>query len=486
MAPFLSRTPAHQRRSHRVPISLRLGAVFATLFLISITVVGTATYVQLERSLRAGLDSALVASSDEILDGLPNATDADERQVGDVASTEVESQVLAPDGTVLDASTGELRARSLLSPPQFAAVIQGQQLFADSTRGERRVRLLASRVDESGAAVLVVTTALDPVTRFRAAYLTSVTPLAVLATLLAGASGWFVARRALRPVAQMTRDAAVIGAGDLSHRLVLPPTEDEISRLGRTLNAMLERLHTAIVRERDFTADASHELRTPLAILRGEVERSLEAVDDPRVRVWLSSALQECDRLRDLTDDLLFMARAEADQVDGRVPTDLGDVADGVLSRFRTWCEQRDVDLSRSGDAVVSADPRSIDRALSNLVDNALRHVDKGGTVGVDIVDRGGIVEVAVDDDGPGINERDRVHLLSRFVRSDTSRNSHGTGLGLAIVSAVAAAHGGTVELEDSRLGGLRVVMRLDPGGRRVPRVDGVTAAGKALPTVQR
>src|SRR5262249_51453456 len=159
--------------------------------------------------------------------------------------------------------------------------------------------------------------------------------------------------------------------------------EDELSRLARSLNAMLDRLHDALRREREFTADASHELRTPLAILRAELESTLDRTEDPEIRASLTSALEECDRLRGLTEDLLLIARADATLIDSYSPTDLGDVTDLVLMRFGAMAEQRGISLTRRGDAVIKGDSRALDRALSNLVDNALRHASAGGCVEV-------------------------------------------------------------------------------------------------------
>jgi signal transduction histidine kinase len=196
--------------------------------------------------------------------------------------------------------------------------------------------VLATPIAEGDAAILVVTTELDPLEEFRPAYLAVALPLTVMAVVFAGLAGWLLSRRALRPVAKMTRDADEIGETSLHQRLVVPRARDELGRLAATLSSMLDRLERAVRRERDFTADASHEPRTPLAILRTELELTLNRTDDPAVRASLRSALEERQRLEGLTDDLLLIARAEADQHGGRVPVDLGDLSDRVLARFRT------------------------------------------------------------------------------------------------------------------------------------------------------
>jgi signal transduction histidine kinase len=245
----------------------------------------------------------------------------------------------------------------------------------------------------------------------------------------------------------------------------VPETTDEIARLGRTLNAMLTRLSQTIERERAFTADASHELRTPLAILRAEVELAQNRTSDPRQRDALASALEEADRLAALIDDLLVLARADADRLDLRGWVDLGDLAGMVASRFQLLASQRAVLITLSGAAAVYGDARGLERALANLVDNALRHTPPGGNVNIGIHPHGDGADVVVVDTGPGVSPDLLDRLFDRFTRADPARGraSGGAGLGLSIVAAVVAAHGGTVVAGNRNGSGLAVTMHL-PG----------------------
>lgn len=444
-----------------MPITIRLTAVSTLLILVGLVTVAGVSYVHLGGELRGSLDSALLAATDEVRGQLPAATRAEERTAGAVASTEVDSQVLDVHGRVLSASTTELAQRSLLTAAQLDDVLDGLALFENSERAGEPMRVHAVRVDDvPGVSVLVLAADLDTVTDSRAEYVSLVLPLGLTAVLLAALSGWLVARRVLRPVARMTSEAADIRGRDLTRRLAVGTSEDELSRLARTLNGMLDRQHAAVRRERDFTADASHELRTPLTILRAELEATLERTDDSQNRASLVSAIEECDRLRALTEDLLLIARAEATQLDTRLPTDLGDVTDLVLTRFRPLAEQKGVSLTHRGVAVLDGDPRALERALSNLVDNALRHTPRGGHIEVTIEPAlegaaASGVSWRVADDGPGVPVEDRERLLGRFARADLSRGTGGTGLGLAIVDAVVRSHGGSVALDRSPSGGL-------------------------------
>ena len=454
----------------------------------SLAIVGTVAYVELGRDMRKSLDSAILAATDDIHDRLPQATDADERTAAGVASTNVESQVLDSQGQILSVSTPDLAGRDLLTAAQFRSVRNGTPLFADATRGGKPMRVHAFRVDDvPGVAAVVLAADLDPVDEAREAYLSSVFPLALLAVGLAALSGWLVSRRALRPVARMTREAAEFGSGDFSQRLAVSATRDELSLLGRTLNDMLQRLQDAMQRERDFTADASHELRTPLAIMRAELEMTLQRTEDREARDSMVSALEECDRLQGLTEDLLLIARAEAIQLDPHTPIDLGDLTDSVLLRLRPLAESEDVVLIRGGEAVVNGDSRALERALSNLVENALHHVGRGGRVEVTIEPDAhaevsaqapvgavtepekwpapGFIRWRVTDNGPGIRPEDRDRLIQRFTRADQSRVVAGTGLGLAIVEAVVRGHDGTMSLGTSPGGGLQVTLTLPVHG---------------------
>ena len=444
-----------------LPISLRLSALFAALFLVGLLVSSGVAYLQLGRTIRSGIDASLVAASEEIIEDMPQATDADERQVGSVTSTEVESQILDRNGDVLDSSTDELAGRPLLTDAQVSRVIRGEELFTDSSLADEPTRVLATPVTgDEDAAILVVAAELDPLEEFRRAYLEAALPLMGIAVILAGLAGWLLSRRALRPVAQMTRDADEIGETNLQHRLAMPRSEDELGRLATTLNALLDRLEQAVQRERDFTADACHELRTPLAILRAELEVALDRTTDDAVRDSLRSALEECRRLEGLTDDLLLIARAEADQHGGRVPVDLGDLSDRVLGRFHTVASQRNITLTRTGEAVVSGDPRALERALSNLVDNALRSVAEDGHVDIHVEATDATVLWSVHDDGAGVTDAAAHQLLDRFARAEQAHPG-GAGLGLAIVAAVSKLHHGDVQLENSQGRGLRVTIRL-------------------------
>jgi signal transduction histidine kinase len=275
--------------------------------------------------------------------------------------------------------------------------------------------------------------------------LTQLLVAAPIALALASVLAYALATAALRPVESMRRRAASIRSSDRGQRLPVPDTDDEIARLGETLNDLLARLESARERERRFVADASHELRTPLALLRSELELAQRR---PRSREELESALasaaEETERLSRLADDLLVLARADADGLAlRRDEVRVRDLAERVGSRFDRRAAEagRTIDVEAPAHLEVVGDRTRIEQALTNLVDNALRH--GGGAVRIVAGTNDGSVEVHVLDEGPGFEGGFAAHAFERFTRADEARANGGAGLGLAIAHVIAQAHGG-------------------------------------------
>jgi heavy metal sensor kinase len=451
------------RAWRRLPISTRLGATFGVVFLVILAVLTGLAYWGLGQILRSEVDRTLVAAAEYLTESRAHGDDIDEGELGGVESPEFETQVLTRDGRVVSGSGPRLRSAPLLSEQQATAAASEEALFADVAEDDELQRALATPLDQDGDQVLVVVAELDSVRGAQEGLLHLVLVLAPFASLLAGAAGWRVARHGLRPVARMTADADALSAEDLSSRLALPHSRDEVFRLGTTLNSLLTRIQEARRRERDFTADASHELRTPLAILRAELELSRSHASGDELARALDSALEETDRLGHLVDDLLLLARADAGHVTPRMLIDIAEATDGLLPGFRALADRRAITVTRTGDAVVRADGRALGRALANLVDNAIRHAPDGGHVALTIRQGADSTSISVTDDGPGVPPEDRDRMVQRFAQLDrTQSRGGGAGLGLSIVSAVAAAHDGRIEITQGPSGrGLTVTIHL-------------------------
>jgi signal transduction histidine kinase len=247
----------------------------------------------------------------------------------------------------------------------------------------------------------------------------------------------------------MRKQAALVSEDTPGQRLPLPRADDELRRLGDTLNAMLARLESAIAHERRFVADASHELRTPLAILKSELELALrDGRTAEELRAAVASGSDETDRLVQLADDLLVLARSDRGALALRSQrVEVTDLLEAVARRFRL--PENAVD-SPDG-LVLRGDRVHLEQALGNLVANALAH----GAAPVLLSARmhGDRVELHVEDGGPGLPPEFAARAFERFSRADAARTSGGAGLGLAIVEAIAQAHGGGARIGRSDRG---------------------------------
>jgi signal transduction histidine kinase len=289
-------------------------------------------------------------------------------------------------------------------------------------------------------------------------------PLLVgLVTLVA----WWTVGRALRPVERIRAEADVIGAATLHRRVPEPGSGDEVHRLSRTMNAMLDRLEGAVMRQRQFVADASHELRNPVAAMRIDLEAALcegDRADWPEVARTVLAAEA---RVEGLIGDLLVLAAEDEGAVPlPRADVDLLQLAVAEASRrgdhgIQVSSTTSTTDAAEAERVVVAGSRSQLERALANLVDNAERHAV--GQVRVGVTARDGRAELWVDDDGPGVPPADRDRVFERFTRLDDSRarDRGGTGLGLAVVRSIVARHRGSAWVEDSPLGGARFVIAL-------------------------
>lgn len=309
-------------------------------------------------------------------------------------------------------------------------------------------RIAVRRVDSPhGPAVVYTAATLDTVqdsTYTLAALLAVFIPLTIL---LVGITTWRLVGRTLGTVEAIRAQVTEITARALDRRVPVPQTGDEITRLARTMNDMLDRLETSVRQQRAFIADASHELRSPMTTIRTRLEVSLAhpaTADWPLLaRRWLT----EQSRLERLVDDLLVLARAdEAMPITAPSIVDLDEL---VLREARDHHARGAVrvDVTQVGGGRVRGDAEQLRRVVANLLDNACRHA--ATTVRCAVSQTDSVVELAVSDDGPGVPTADRERIFERFVRLDEARDrrSGGTGLGLAIVRDLVTTHGGTVTL---------------------------------------
>ncbi len=311
---------------------------------------------------------------------------------------------------------------------------------------------------------------------FGSALFTSLLWLLVIGTF----GGLFVARRLLNRVDAMSAKAATLLHEDLSGRLPLSGADDELDRLARNLNSMLDRITSLMDGIREVSDNIAHDLRTPLTRMRNNAEQAL-ALDrgEEDCRAALEKAVEEADGLIRIFDALLMIARAESQAPgEGFDDLDAAAIAADMAELYEPAAEESGVELrvAAVGPLPISGQRELIGQALANLIDNALKYGAPevpGGEAKVEISARsaGERVEIAVADCGPGVPAEDRARVLERFARLEASRSRPGSGLGLSLAAAVARLHGGELRLEDNAPG-LRVVLSL-PRGKHLPHRSG-------------
>ena len=280
-------------------------------------------------------------------------------------------------------------------------------------------------------------------------------------TVISVGAGWLLAGRALRPLREITATARRVSGHNLGERIDLEGPADELKELADTFDGMLARLDSAFASQRHFVANASHELRTPLAIMRTEVDVALAdpaaGTDDLR---GMGEAVRETiDRCERLIEGLLTLARSEASVGRGE-PVDLAALAGDCLTDLRARAEDANVEVRlRLDPARARGDARLLERLITNLIDNGIRHNQPGGFLAVATRTEDGHAVVHVRNGGERIDPQSAATLTEPFRR--LGRGSDGFGLGLSIVSSVVSAHGGRVRVEAPEGGGLEVVVEL-------------------------
>jgi len=464
-----------------LPIRLRLTLPFALAMAVVLAAMGFFVYLRVGRALLTSIDQNLRAQAGESAGHLEHGRSLLDR---DAASGVTAAELVGPGGRVLESVPAKLPLLS--SGATQARVLDGKSVWW-STKVPGRSddwRLLAVPAHAKGQrAVLVVAQTLAPredALHRLARELVLGGPAALALAILAG---YLLAAAALRPVEAMRRRAAAITASTTGTRLPVPSARDEISKLAETLNDMLQRLEAAFEHERRFVADASHELRTPLALLRTELELALRRPrSQNELEQALRSAAEETERLTNLAEELLLIARSDQ----GGLPVrreriSTLELLEGVAARYEARARERGRSLvvAKETDAPVEADPARLEQALGNLVDNALAYGD--GAVELFVRRNGDGIELHVADAGPGFPPGFVPRAFDRFSRADEARSPGGAGLGLAIVELIARAHGGSAAVANRDGAGADAWITL-------PRTEepGIVTARRADPMLRR
>ena len=461
----------------------RLALLFGLGAAAVVAVAGLAFVWQLTASLNAALDDSLRTRAHTLADrvavdrllvprqpGTGQGSGQGGGSQGQFSGADELMQVLTPRGRVLDYSQAA-GADPLLTGADLRRAATGQVVLTTVIEGEQ-TRLLSNPARSRGRPVIALVGASTDIAQAAESRAeTAIVTAAPLAAITAGLAAWLLTGAALHPVERMRRRLTEITEHDAAARLPVPATRDEIALLAVTMNAVLDRLQRALVRQRLFVADAGHELRTPLTALKAELDlASRPGRSRQALAAAVAMAADDTERLIRLSEDLLLLAGTEEGAALLRYEQiDLADVLAAAVRSFAAQAQARGVivklDGSESLPAVADAD--RLRQAVDNLIDNAIRHAPAGSAVTVtgqaELGPDRPAAWIEVRDQGPGFPAEFLPHALERFRRADAarSRRDGGAGLGLAIVASIVGAHGGRVVADNHPAGGARVRIEL-------------------------
>jgi heavy metal sensor kinase len=437
-------------------IRLRLTALYSLILALSLCLFGSGAYFAMKGSIRGTVNAELRQRLEGVRQIIaedaphgPAALEDELREYADGLGQGGLVRVADSSGHVFYATHG------LEAPPENSHSKKSSTPFRFELEGEE-YRVLRETIELAGIKYdVTVGNSIKEFDRALARFLLTLYAAVPLFLVLATFGGYWLSRRALAPVDEITRAARSIGAQDLARRLVVPRTGDELERLASTLNEMLARLETSFQRITQFTADASHELRTPVSVMRTSAELALrKSRTDAEYRESLSQILQESEKVSQLIEQLLVLARADANSAS--IPMQRID----VVKPLREACRQAGLaaDAKRvalyenvsAAPLCVLGDATSLERLFRILLDNAVKYTPSGGQVEVRLSSQGNFAVTEVRDTGIGIAPEDIPHIFDRFYRADRARTreSGGIGLGLAIGRWIAEAHHGEIQVE--------------------------------------
>ncbi len=459
--------PLYMSRMSRLlntPIRVRLTLWYVLLLALILVLFSGMLYLILDNGLDRQVDDDLRLSAEQALGVVKQENGRllvqrleGESEIAPLVERGVLVRIVGMDGQVVE-SAGPFRALKL-PPDVLTSAARGQPMFlkVNAPGDGTPLRLYSVPYQESGRVygAVVVGQSLKPIQDTLHDLLLILALVVPVTLAFASVGGLFLANRALLPIDRITRAAQRIGAQDLSQRLELVMPADEVGRLARTFNDMLDRLEDAFHRQRQFTADASHELRTPLAIIKGNIGVTLNR---PRkgaeYQEVLANLEEEVDRLTRLVEDLLLLARAEAPQpVLQSESLELVGLLEVVADQVRPLADAKGIELilHLPEELSLHGDPDTLVRLFLNLLDNAVKYTPEGGQITLRAeVCPGEQVAVEVTDTGRGIPAEQLAHIFERFYRADEARSraDGGSGLGLALAKWIAEAHGGSIQAQ--------------------------------------
>ena len=459
-----------------LPIKWRLTIWYGAV--LSLILVGFASgiFIYFKNSLQESIDTKIRSIGEVLSSSMTDSHNTSvfgnfERYLENVLGKKPKGkfiQIMDSSGRI-GAKMSDIEGEAL--PTSFSTLeraMRGEVVYETTDRTKPRLRMITIPIIENKkvTSVVQVGTSLEEfdetIKKLLLIMIISI-PSSICVTIVVG---YFMAKKALRPVDQIRRAAVKISSSNLDERIDVSGRRDELGRLAETFNAMIDRLKDTFQRINQFSIDVSHELKTPLTILKGETEVALRKEREKQdYQVLLKSNLEEIDRMSCIIDDLLLLSKADTRKIKLDVEeVSLRDLILDVCMDMKVVADKKNVELEANEleDIRLKGDELKLRRMLLNIVENAIKYSHAGGRVRVSSHANNGYANIYVKDNGIGISEMDIKYIFDRFYRADRSRKrASGSGLGLSISRWIAEAHQGGIEVETQPAQGSMFTIKL-------------------------
>ncbi|MCX5802377.1 MAG: ATP-binding protein [Proteobacteria bacterium] len=453
-----------------LPIKWRLTVWYGGILALILIVFSSGVYIYFKNSLQKSIDTKIKSIGEVLSSSLTEAHNTSifgnfERYLENVLGRKPKGkfiQIIDSSGRI-GAKMSDIETETV--PTSFSTLeraLKGEVIYETIEGARPRLRIVTIPIVEENkkvTSIVQVGTSLEDfdetMKKLLIIMIISI-PTSISVTIVIG---YFMAKKALKPVDQIRKAAIKISSSNLDERIDIGKRRDELSRLAETFNDMITRLKDAFQRINQFSIDVSHELKTPLTILKGETEVTLRKDrENEDYRKLLKSHLEEVDRMTRIVDDLLLLSKADAEEIKLTIEDiALRDLVVDICMDMKIFADNKGIELivSELEDVRLKGDELKLRRMLWNVVQNGIKYTQKGGKVEISSYVNNGYVWIDVKDNGVGISEKDMKYIFDRFYRGDKSRRREsGSGLGLSISKWIAEAHRGVIEVKSRPLEG--------------------------------
>jgi heavy metal sensor kinase len=445
------------------PIRWKLTILYGGILASILAAFSSGVYIYFRNSLEKSIDTKIKSIGEVLASSITETHNTSvfgnfERYLENVLGRKPKGkfiQIMDSSGKI-GARMSDIETQTL--PTSFRTLeqaLKGETVYETTESAHPRLRMVTIPITDNNKVTSIVQVAtsledFDETMRKLLIIMLISIPASLSATV---AVGYYLAKKALKPVDQLRKAAVKISSSNLDERIDIGNRRDELGRLARTFNDMISRLKDAFQRINQFSTDVSHELKTPLTILKGETEVALRKDRETEdYRKLLRSNLEEIDRMSKIIDDLLLLSKADTKRAGLTVAdVDLRDLVVDVCMDMKIFAENKEIALLVNDleDVKVRGDALKLRRMLSNIIENGIKYTQNGGRVEVSSAMNDGYVWIDVRDNGAGINDEDIKYIFDRFYRADRSRHrASGSGLGLSISKWIAEAHNGAIEVK--------------------------------------